>query len=48
MRRLRFLYFEFKEHKITKQHNNVQDMFIRNNFDSLMDAIDNYSSSDEG
>ena len=48
MRRLGFLYFELKKDKITKQHNNVQDMFIQNNFDSLRDAIDNYSTSDEG
>ena len=44
MRRLGFLYFELKKHKITKQHNNVQDMFIRDNFDSLRDAIDIYST----
>ena len=48
MRRLGFLYFELKKHKITKQHNNVQDMFIRDNFDSLRDAIDIYSTSAEG
>ena len=40
MRRLGFLYFEFKKHKITEQQKNVQDMFLRNNFDSLRSSLD--------